>query len=152
MNEIINRNKNRFMPVFEWMLAVFGAVVCFGVAFVFASYQKNDLWPIPGFYFIEMVALAVLGVISLLPHSGSTTSRWGMVPWIIAGAFFPLVLLGIFSIGIFLYPAMLAFLLVGVLNDIRKKTSMAPHIGWAVAAALIQGGLMYIFILVVQTA
>jgi hypothetical protein len=106
-----------------WISAWIAALDCLAVALLFSLNQPRmpsdnsiNLWPTPGYYFIELAILAVL-VLSAVPNLiSSTTGLWHPVPWIAAGIMLTFVILGALSIGIFLFPALLAFMLIAVLE------------------------------------
>lgn len=131
------------LRLLEWVLTVLAMGVCLAVVFLFASQQLDELWPLPGLYFIEIILLGLLGVASRIGDTSSAGAAfWGAVPWVVAGALLPFVILGIFSIGLFIFPAMLAFGLAGAAADLRQKRATAGHLGLAVLIALLQGALM----------
>lgn len=110
----------------EWSVALIAAIDCLAVAFLFSLNQStlpgnsfSNLWPIPGLYFLELVALAVLALVSVSIHNTSQSLFWHSFPWFAAGIMLAFVVLGAWSIGSFLIPALLAFLLKGLLVDLR---------------------------------
>ncbi len=149
MNDSLVSKHEKLFHFIEWALAIIGAVFCLVDVFLFASLQPNDLWPIPGFYFIEISMMAIFGVASRIEFKGSLATLSSTIPWIASGILLPIVILGIFSIGIFLFPAMLAFLLVGLIADLRIRRGMGMHAGAGLVALLVQTGIMVFFLLIV---
>jgi hypothetical protein len=142
MNGIPDSKKNSLLRGVEWTSAVIGAAVCLIVVLVFSSQQASDLWPLPGLYFIEITLLAIFGAASRILAANQTNPILRAAPWITAGVLFPFVILGIFSIGLFILPAMLAFFLSGLTADMQRKKGFAGHFSLAVMSALLQGVLM----------
>lgn len=107
-----------------WISAWIAALDCLAVAILFSMSQStipgstfSNLWPTPGLYFIELAILAVL-ILSAVPNLISpTTGLWRPVPWIASGIMLAFVVLGAWSIGPFLVPALLTFMLIAVLAE-----------------------------------
>ncbi len=118
-------------------LAVAGAANCVIVPLFFASMQQ-PLFPLPGLYLLEIALVGLAGLASLLP-AASPENRWGWVPWAAAGVLLAFVILGAWTIGFFLIPAALAFLVAGVLT---RSHSPWPPVAVLLAAALGQAALV----------
>ena len=130
----------------EWVAALIGAVNCVLVPAIFAQSQ-GDLFPFPGLYFVQIALVGVLVLAFVVARSRPKT-RWPALPWVAAGIMLAFVVLGGFSIGPFLVPAFLAFLVTGVLVDVQTGAALARHIGLLIVAAVIQGALMALAILI----
>jgi hypothetical protein len=135
----------------ESLLVIIGVIVCLGVAAVIGS-QQSPLWPVPGFYLIEFILISIIGAANQLVMANtfalSKAFRWlssKVIIWIIIGILLPFVVFGGFSIGLFVLPALLAFLLAGIISDWRSTSKIFVHIGIAVISAVIQGSLIMIF-------
>jgi hypothetical protein len=142
MDTAAHPTRAKVLRLLEWAFAIFGAVVCLVVVLLFASLQPDQLWPLPGIYFIEVALLGVLVAASRAMDALPGSAAWGAVPWVGAGVLMSFVILGGFSIGPFLFPAMLAFWLAGVFADLRQRRRLAGHLVLAILAALLQGALM----------
>lgn len=128
--------------LFEWIAAVIGAITCAAVPLLFVTNQQ-PLFPLPGLYFIEIMLLGLL----VLVATAARPSRWGStMPWIAAGILLAFVILGGFSIGPPLFPAMVAFVVVGVLADWQTGGKIALHLVLFLSAAVIQAMLMLLLI------
>ncbi len=138
--------KSVFIRAGEWIAALIGAVNCIIVPLAFAQSQE-DLFPLPGLYFIEisLVGLLVLGFVALRPGLGW---RWLALPWVAAGIILAFVVLGGFSIGFYLIPALVAFVVVGWLANGQAERTKGTQIGQLVVAAVIQGAVMAILTLI----
>jgi hypothetical protein len=150
MNDTSNSTIQKFSLLLERLLVIVGIAICLGVAAVIGS-QQPPLWPVPGLYLIEFILITIGGAVNQLVKTGTVTIsksfRWlssKAIRWIIVGMLLPFVIFGGFSIGLFLLPAMLAFLLAGILSDWRLSTKVIGHIGVAVMSAVIQGALILI--------
>ena len=132
----------------EWFFALFGAVVCVGVAIGFASQQSHDLWPAPGLYFLEIILLALLALFSRVADVGAVKRDYSLITWLAGGALLAFVILGGFSIGPFLLPAMLAFWLAATLGDLRQQRPIPAHLALTLVAAVFQAALIGILLLV----
>ena len=124
----------------EWLAALVGAVNCVLVPAAFAPSQGN-LFPLPGLYFVQIALVGVL-VLAFVAFRPRPKARWSALPWLAAGIMLAFVVLGGFSIGPFLIPALLAFLVTGVMVDLQGGGSMTRHIGYLLVAAMAQAGVM----------
>ncbi len=136
----------------EWLLMLLGVLDSYFVIFSFAQsqlsvpgYQLGDIWPLPAIYFLEILFFGVLSFISVVKNSQPGDLFWNSLPWICAGGLMSFVVLGAWTIGCFLIPAMIFFLLVGILADRRKKDNIALHFILFIAAGVVQS----LFILLV---
>jgi hypothetical protein len=112
----------------ELVAAFIAAVDCLAVAILFSLSQASgpsnrfaDLWPTPGLYFLEISALAILMLIAVSSQRFPASPFWQNFPWISAGIILAFVILGAWTIGPFLLPALLAFLVLGLLVDSRPR-------------------------------
>ena len=131
----------------EFILAWLGAIVCVGVAVVFAAQQLDDLWPAPGLYFLEIIFLALGTLLNQVVDVGALNQDHSRISWIAGGVLLPFVILGGFSIGPFLFPAMLAYWLSAALGDIRQKRPIPKHLALALVAGVFQAALIGILLL-----
>lgn len=128
----------------EKLLAVLGAVICLTVTVIIwwsiSAYQ--GIWPLPGLYFIELVALSMLSTVVFIYGR----RRIRIIPWISAGVCMAFAILGAFSVGPFYLPVAVIFAVISIISDIRNKQSLPAHLGICLAAALIQAALMLLVI------
>jgi hypothetical protein len=68
--------------------------------------------------------------------------RWNALPWVAAGILLAFVILGGFSIGFYLIPALIAFTVTGMMIDLQTGGSMGQHLGLLLVAAVAQGAIM----------
>lgn len=136
----------------EWFFALLGATVCVGVAIAFASQQFNDLWPTPGLYFLEIIFLALLVLISKLVEDKPVKMEHSLVPWTAGGVLLAFVILAGFSMGPFLFPAMVSFWLAALAGDLRQRRPILPHLALALVAMVFQAALIGILLLLSSAA
>ncbi len=132
--------------VSEIILASFGLAVCIWATVTFALRQVNELWPLPGLYFLEIILFAAAALASRVLDIGAVHSDYGLNTWLAGGILVAFVILGGFSIGPYLFPAMLAFWLGGAIGDIRQRRRILKHLSLALLAGILQAGLMLILI------
>lgn len=131
----------------EWIAALVGAVNCILVPALFAQSGGGD-FPLPGLYFVEITLLGVL-VLVFVATRPRLDLRWNAFPWAAAGIILTFVILAGFSIGFFLIPALVAFVVVGVLADQQSGGAASRHVGLMLVAAVIQGAVMLLAIQII---
>lgn len=141
---MINPGIRGVARLFEWIAALIGVMNCILVPLAFAGSQEK-LFPLPGLYFIELALVGVL-VLAFVAWRPKSDGRWSALPWLAAGIILAFVILGGFSIGFYLIPALIAFLIVGVLAT-RPTGAVARHFGWVLLAAVVQGAAMSLLVL-----
>ena len=109
----------------ERFLAILGAVVCLVITFIIwrSISVQQPMWPLPGFYFLEMTALSIVSAYIVVygdPHK--MIFVWGIVGILIAFS-----MVGAFSVGFFYLPVALIFGLTATLSDIRNKQPIFVH-------------------------
>ena len=141
----------KFASYLEWIFAIIGAVDSIAVSILFSGSQLSfpnagirDILPLPGLYFLEISVLGILLVVKLY-RSDPVGSFWRLLPWAGSGLLLAFVILGALSIGIYLVPAMLSYLGLGILSDRRSGRSLGGGFGIFILAALIQALIVYLF-------
>jgi hypothetical protein len=129
----------------EWIFSILGALNSLIVAVLFTIYQLpqtggelTDIWPFPLVYLVEIGILGILPVVAVGLLKEDKKSRWTVVPWICSGILVAFVILGAWTIGFYLIPAMLLFLFVGIFADRRTKGDIPLHIIFYVVGAIAQ--------------
>jgi hypothetical protein len=125
----------------ERFVAMLAAVVCAIITVLLwwnvSAYQT--MWPLPGVYFIEVVALSTIAAILFVRgDSGGSFITWG-----VAGVMSVFSILGAFSIGFFYLPVALIFAVISITWDVRNKQHLPAHLGIFFIAGLIQLILMF---------
>lgn len=150
INQPLVKNRRKL----EWVFSILGALNCTIVAVVFTIAQLPqpggmliEIWPFPLFYLIEIILLGILCIIAVGMLSRDTKSSWSGIPWICSGILVALVVLGAWTIGFYLIPAMLLFLFVGIFADRRTQGDIPLHIIFYVAGAIAQASFVYLTLL-----
>jgi hypothetical protein len=130
----------------EWLAALVGAVNCIWAPLVFAQNQ-GTLFPLPGLYFIEIALLGILVLMYVAARLG-LKGRWSALPWAAAGILLAFVIIAGFSIGPYLIPAVVAFVVAGLLGNWQTGESLARHVGVFLVAAVAQGAVMVVLAMV----
>jgi hypothetical protein len=136
--------KTSVMRAGEWIAALIGAVNCILVSMLFARSAGAD-FPFPALYLIEIALVGVLVLMFVAARPG-LKGRSSALPWVAAGIMLAFVVLGGFSIGPFLIPAFLAFLVTGILVDWPPGGAMARRAGVLLVAVVVQAAIMGLMI------
>ncbi len=128
----------------EMFLALAGLAIClFVTAFIWGGIaSQQPMWPLPGAYFTEVMVLSAVNGILWVTHN--RWRRW--VNLAAAGIFSVLVVIGLFSIGLFYIPNALIYLLLAILSGIRAKQKPWLPMAIALIAAAVQLLLMLLAI------
>ena len=130
----------------EWVLAAVGASICVGAALVVWRSQSYNVWPFPALYFIEIIALGIVGFVGLITRAEGVVCL-DSVPWGVAGALLAFVILGAWTIGPLLLPAMLAFLIAAIVADMGPNPRWIRHLRIFMIVGVSQASLMFVVIL-----
>ncbi|MFN2214625.1 MAG: hypothetical protein ACK2UE_16255 [Anaerolineales bacterium] len=133
------------------VLAILAGVNCILVVSLFASYETANftesfwiLWPFPLIYFLEIIGLGLLGVLAVSNLRGESKSTWSGIPWICAGILLAFVILGSWTIGFFLIPAMVLYLVIGIISDKLIQGDIPRHLIYFIAAGIGQALLVFL--------
>ena len=142
-----------FRRVSELALGVFGASISVGMAA--AVWQREstpgeNLWPLPAIVLIELGILGLLGLAAVVSDSEGNSNRWGPLTWAIVGGLAAVMLVGAFSIGPLVFPAVLAFSAAGLLADWRHQRRILENIGVATLFGI--GNFLLLLTLIIGTA
>lgn len=133
------QNKAEVHPL-ERLLAILGAATCLVITVVIwrsiDTYQS--MWLLPGFYFVEMVALAIVGALVFMRSVYLGT----VITWAAAGIFSAFSISGMWSVGFFYLPIALIFAIISISSDVRNKQPIAARLPIFLIAAIVQGLLM----------
>lgn len=136
--------------ILAWAFAILAGVNCILVVSLFASYETSYftesiliLWPFPLIYFLEIIGLGLLGVLAVYNLQGENKSTWSGVPWICSGILMAFVILGSWTIGFFLLPAMILYLLIGIISDKRIQGDIPRHLIYFIAAGIAQALIVF---------
>jgi hypothetical protein len=125
----------------ERFLAILAAVICLIITILFwwsvSAYQP--MWPLPGLYFIEMVALSIISAFIFV----SGDARDQFITWGTAGVISAFSILGALSVGFFYLPVALIFAVISVTSTVRNKQRITAHLGIFLIAGIAQMALMF---------
>jgi hypothetical protein len=145
------RDGKRFL---EWVLSIIGALDCIIVVVIFSISQIPypdgkliDIWPFPLLYFIEISLVGILSVVAVTILRSNSASKWSAIPWICSGIILAFVILGAWTIGFFLIPAMICFLFVGIFADKRTQGDIPLHIVFFVGGGIAQASFVFLTLL-----
>jgi hypothetical protein len=127
---------------FEQILAILGAVFCLAITILIwgGINQQQSMWPAPGLYFIEIVAICVAAAGLLV--SGRPPGRAAV--WFSAGIVLAFSLLAAFSVGLYYFPVGLGFIIAGLVADRRAGQPMLGHMGFCIAGGIAQAVLILV--------
>lgn len=135
----------------EWIFSSFGALNCIIIAVLFTIYQLpqtgggwNEIWPFPLIYLVEIGVLGIIVVLAVSMVAEDKKSNWSIVPWICSGILVAFVILGAWTIGFYLIPAMLLFIFVGIFIDRRTHGDIPLHIIFFVVGAIAQASFVFL--------
>lgn len=124
------------------IITFIGTIDAFVIPMLFGMGQEQ-FFPFPGLYFVE------IGLAGLMAAYSIFSRRWMLVPWVVSGILLAFVILGAWTIGFYLTPAMLAYAAAAVLWTGMPPAKLMRYAGWSLLAAFVQGFLMvsmvYIF-------
>ena len=130
---------NKLHPL-ERFLVILGAGVCLLTTVMVwrsvSGYQA--MWPLPGWYFIEMAALAMLSALAFI--RGGPAGKF--VAWCAVGIFAAFSVLGAFSVGLLYLPITVLFATAAISFDVRNGQHVLAHLAVCILAALTQVALM----------
>ena len=124
----------------ERILAILAAVVCLIITLVFwfSISPYESMWPLPGFYFVEIVSLSFISTFIYVRGD----PRGSLMTWVAAGAISAFSLLGAASVGFFYLPVALMFSVISLIWDVRNKQQRLTHLGIFLIAGIVQSALM----------
>ncbi len=124
----------------ERFLVIVGAGVCLLITVIawrsVSAYQA--MWPLPGLYFIEMAALAIISVLAFI--RGGSLGKF--VAWGVVGVFAAFSALGAFSVGLLYLPITVLFAAAAISFDVRNAQHVLVHLAVCILAGLAQAALM----------
>lgn len=141
---------NRWATFAALVLAFIGALIALsGSWLVFveqAQFQGARIWPLPGFALVDWAIMGTLGFLGVLFSYRPNGSVWLKTIWFVVGALIPLVVLGAFSIGLFVLISLLFILASSIIISIQKKSKWLWHLGLLMVGVICNLGLFLLFI------
>ena len=128
----------------ERILAILAAGVCLIITLVFwlSIRPYQSMWPLPGLYFVEIVALSFMSTFIFVRDD----LRGSLMTWVAAGVISAFSFLGALSVGCFYLPVALMFSVISLTWDVRNKQNKPARLGIFLIAGIVQSVLMLVAI------
>jgi len=128
----------------EQLLALTATGICLIVCVYIWSILRaqQPIWPLPGLYLLEMLAVSILGLWSIGSNETRLSRLRGFLTWVTVGILFAFVVLGALSVGFLIAPVAILFAIAAILSDHRQGHNLVAHLGIGLVAALAQAALM----------
>lgn len=143
---------NRF--TIEWVLIILAGINCTFAVIYFGLINSPSLeeivtsqWPLPFLYYLEIIAIVIASVIAMTTVQINPNPQRPVVFWICSGILLTFVILGAWTIGFFLLPAMIIYLIVGILTGRKTGSDISRHIIYFVVAGIGQATLVLLTLL-----
>jgi hypothetical protein len=139
--------KQPVVTTLERVLATLAASACLFITIaVWRSVSATQsMWPLPGFYFIEIPLVSVLAALAFLFALPSAPR----IAWVTAGICGAFAFLAMFTVGLLYVPIALMYLLLAVLATSRRELPFLPGLGSFLAAAVAQAAFIIFAVRVV---
>jgi hypothetical protein len=151
-NPLDNKDDQRssWMDFLALVLSFFGAIVSFLGAILIYSSQAQipeaSLWPLPGLILMDWVLLGLIGFLTAYLCFRQVPAKWLHVAWFITGAFIPLIILGIFSIGLAVLIAFIFYVVSTTILTIRQRGRLLASFGLLMLGSVSNLGILFIMI------
>lgn len=111
-------------------LALIGLAIIFLIVFLVqvAYYQRGDLWPLPGLFFIIAVAAAVAGWVGAWLGARERPGAGAHLLWLSGGILLGAGLVSLWSVGSLLLPVALLLIAAGVAADWGRWRRLVVHV------------------------
>lgn len=144
-------NTKKRVLILAWIFTAVGVLNCalVSILWIYSLGANQDgvisiIWSFPGIYFIEIFCIGIICSIAMVFNQNQSKLIWIGIPWICSGILFAFVILGAWTFGFSLIPAMILFLLVGAINDKRWQGNRALHLIYFVAAGIAQSFIVFL--------
>jgi hypothetical protein len=128
--------RSRLASRLEGLAARLAALACIIVSIAawrsIATYQ--EMWPLPGLYFVELPLVTVAVAWAFAAHSRLRN----LLAWVGLGIVTAFSILGAFSIGMAYAPVALLLGIIAISSDLREGQPLAIHAGASLIAAMVQ--------------
>jgi hypothetical protein len=130
------------VPLLQRILALLAAAACVLLTIgIWRSVSgQQSMWPLPGLYFVELPAVAVVTALEFLQSNPSSA----MTAWISAGIFAAFSVIGAFSVGLFYLPIAIMFVMLAVLATVRQGQGFLRDILAFLIAVAVQALVMFV--------
>ncbi len=143
-----NSSPTTSIRTLEFILALAASAICLIVCvYVWLVLRaQQPIWPLPGLYLLEMLAVSFLGLWSIGSNETRLSRLRGFLTWVTVGILFAFVVLGVLSVGFLFAPVAVLFTIAAILSDHRQGHSLVAHLGIGLVAAVAQAALMLVVI------
>jgi hypothetical protein len=104
-----------------------------------AYYQRNDLWPLPGLFFIIIVGAALAGWAGAWLAASGERATGAHLLWLSGGVLLGATLVGIWSVGLLILPVALLMIVAGVAADWDRWRGLLLHVLLLLGVAAVAG-------------
>ena len=148
---------NRWANSVALVLAFIGVLIASGGSLVVFIDQAgmspgSPVWPLPGLVLMDWTILGILGFLSAYGGRTPSSALWRKIAWVVAGALIPLVILGAFSIGLFVLVSLLFFLGSTIFLSMQRKEKWLDYLGMFFIGTVSNLGLLLFFVAIGRLA
>ena len=139
-----------FRRSLELVLSTAGAAVVVAVSATFWLNEATSggiTWPLPALVLLQLGIFGPVGLAAVFLDRTEHSRDWGLLTWAVTGMLSAVMLIGAFSIGPLVFPAVMAFGIAGILADRRRERTVRAHV--ALAALCAVGNLLLLVALAV---
>jgi hypothetical protein len=99
-----SESQRSWMDVLALFFSFLAAIVSLsGAIFTYATQAQipeATLWPLPGFLLVDWLFIGIISFVVVSISLRRKTVGWLRLTWLLTGAFIPLIILGVVSIGL----------------------------------------------------
>jgi hypothetical protein len=103
---------------------------------------RQEMWPLPGLYFIELPLVTLIVAAAFAAQASSRS----ILAWVGLGIVAAFSILGVFSVGMAYVPVALLLGIAAISLDLREARPLGMHVGICLVAAIAQTSLMLLAI------
>ena len=137
----------------ELLLAGFGAAVCVGIAAAVWHSQARShesLWPLPAVVLLELGTFGLVALAAVVSDTEDGLPAWGLLTWAIVGGLLAVMILGAWSIGPLVLPAVAALCSAALLANFRRGRRVTAGLALTLTIAVVNGVLLLTIILLAR--
>lgn len=136
-----NTDRGRpWVDMLALVLSFTAAMVTFlGAILTFASQDRiagASLWPLPGLVLVDWLLIGVIGFVVTFFSLRRKAVGWLRMTWLLTGAFIPLIILGAFSIGLFVLMAFFLAVISTFIIAIRQRIKWLESFGFLMLGSI----------------
>ena len=137
--------------IFSFLAAI---VSFWGAAITYlsqAQIPEASLWPLPGFVLVDWLILGIAGFVVVFFCLRRRAVIWLRMTWLLTGAFIPLIILGAFSIGLWVMIAFFLAMMSTFILAIRQKSKWLESFGFLMFGSIINLGLLALILVIANS-